>query len=291
MSKATIVTAVVLGCAAGYLGGRLAGPAPRPDADVDVAALEARVADVERDRGRPPSLEGGAPSPGAPGAVREEMRAARLETALLELLESPSPALRTRIAELAKAPPVEKGEGPSQPSEVEQKGIAALFTGVDVELSRWGKTYDLADGRVEELKTFAHGAIQRALDAKRDGATPQQLTALDVEAQAGIRRIVGDPVYVATERARITAEARKGLTWVLASVGLTPEQHAQLDGIVSDSVERALPDVVRFRSVPLPDAERAALQASLQQRRAANWEHFRDDVLTEEQRRRLTTGK
>jgi len=292
VSKATIVTAVAMGCAAGFLGGRLAGPTQRPEVDGELATLQMRLSDLEKDRERPPSLEGRSiPPPGAPGAAPVDLSAARLETALLDLLTDPSPELRARIAEIAKASPTDKEEGKSSPAQGEQKAVAALLTGIDAEAERWGKAYDLGEGRVEELKGLARRAIQRTLDAKREGASAQQLAALDVETQAEVRRLVGDGVYAATERARITADARKGLTWVSAAVGLTPAQHTQLDRMLSDSVEQALPDVIRYRTVPLPEAERAALLASLEQRKAANGERFRTEVLTEEQRRRLPTGK
>ena len=49
--------------------------------------------------------------------------------------------------------------------------------------------------------------------------------------------------------------------------------------------------MIRYRTTPLPDAERAAIQASLEQRRTSGWDRFRTDVLTEEQRRRLPAGK
>lgn len=292
VSKATVLMAVILGGGAGLLGSRLAAPAQRPEADGELAGLQARVSELEKDRGRPPVLEGrAAPSPGAPAAAPEELSAARLEPALLELLEAPSPALRARLAELAKAPPADKGDGKPAGAEGEQKAMAALLTGVDAEAERWGKTYDLGDARVDELKALARRAVQKTVDAKREGATAQQLAALDVETQAEVRRLVGDPVYVATERARITADARKGITWVAAAVGLTPAQHTQLDRILAESVEQVLPDVIRYRTTSLPDAERAAIEASLAQRRTAGWDRFRADVLTEEQRRRLPAGK
>lgn len=292
VSKLTILAAVTLGCGAGFLGGRLAGSPTAPEADGEIATLQARLSEVEKDRTRPPSLEGHAtPPPAAPTAAGAEVDAARLEAAVLALLEAPSPALRVKLAELAKASPPEAGDAKPTAAEGDPKAIAALLTGVDAEAERWGKTYDLGDARVDELKALARRAIERTLAAKREGATAQQLAALDVETQAEVRRLVGDPVYVATERARITADARKGITWVAAAVGLTAAQHTQLDRILAESVEQVLPDVIRYRTTPLPDAERAAIQASLEQRRTSGWDRFRTDVLTEEQRRRLPAGK
>lgn len=292
VSKATVVTAVALGCAAGFLGGRLAAPPPRTEVDGEVASLQVRIAELETDRSRPPSLEGRpASSPAAPGALSGEGSAARLEAALLEVLEHPSPPLRAKLSELAKAPQVDKGEGKAPTPEGDPKAIAALLAGVDAEAERWGKTYDLGEGRVDELKALAQRAVQKTVDAQREGASAQQLAALDVETQAEVRRLVGDPVYTATERARITADARKGITWVAAAVGLTPAQHTQLDRLLSESVEQVLPDVIRYRTTSLPDTERAAIEASLAQRRTAGWDRFRADVLTEEQRRRLPAGK
>lgn len=292
ISKATVVTAVALGCAAGFLGGRLGGSAPGPEVDGEIASLHAKLSELERGRVPPQSLEGRAPpSLDAPGTPAEAISSARIEAALLELLEDPSPELRAKLAGNAKTPPADKVDGKSSASDGDPKAIAALLTGVDAEAERWGKAYDLGDARVAELKALARHAVQRTVDAKRGGASAQQLAVLDVETQAEVRRLVGDTVYAATERARITAEARKGLTWVSAAVGLTPAQHTQLDRILYDSVEQALPDVVRYRTVSLPEAERTAIEASLTKRRTENWERFRADVLTEEQRLRLPTGK
>ena len=78
---------------------------------------------------------------------------------------------------------------------------------------------------------------------------------------------------------------------ISAAVGLTPAQHAPVDRRLSDGVAQALPDVIRYRTVPLPEAEGAALEASREQRRAAKGERSRTEVLAEEQRRHLPAGR
>jgi hypothetical protein len=285
--KATIAVAVALGCASGFVGGRLSSTVSGSDVGNQVEMLQARVADLETEPARAPILRGrSGPASEAPLPVQPGM-SEPLEAALLALLESPSPALRARFREALEDPVSERDEPTVRLSDEEERKLAEFIADIDAVLDGWSETYGLREFQVEELKVVARRSIARMVEAKRQGASPQELAAMDVAAQAEVRRIVGDAVYLATERERVTGEARKALTWLSAAVGLTPTQHTQLDRLVAEGVERDLPAIVRLRSESLIDDDREALQRSLEQQREENWLRIRNELLTEEQRQRI----
>ena len=285
--KATIAVAVALGCASRLrrrlalvhrLGLRREQPgrdAPRSRRDLET---ERAGAPILRGRSDPASE---APLPMQPGMSEP------LEAALLALLESPSPALRARFREALEDHVSERDEPTVRLSDEEERDLAKFIADIDAVLDGWSDTYDLREWQVEELKSLLRRSVERMAGAKRQGASPQELAAMDVEAQAEVRRIVGDAVYVATERVRVTQGARNALTWLSAAVGLTPAQHTQLDRFVAEGVERDLPAIVRLRSETMADEEREALQRRLEQQRDETWRRIRNELLTEEQRQRI----
>ena len=246
-------------------------PSPRvKELETKLAELENRVRELESTR-----VEANPPA--------EDESAMKI---LAAALEAPSPKLEELL--VAAMDEVRERQELRERDAKRKKGAKGLISFIDGELDRWSDEYDLTTQEVDELKGLTRRAIDQRMAAEADGASGYELTQLGVEAQGEVRRIVGDEVYRRTERDRLTREARGKLMWLTVAVGgLSEEQHSSLDTVVDAAVEDRLDDVIRRRAEPLTQDEYDTLGALIKQDQASTWERIRDDVLTEEQRRRI----
>ena len=205
---------------------------------------------------------------------------------LAAALEAPSPELEELL--VAAMDEVRQRQALRKSDAKREQGAKGLISFIDGELDRWSDEYDLTTQEIDELKSLTRRAIDQRMAAEADGASRYELTQLGVETQGEVRRIVGDEVYRRTERDRLTREARGKLMWLTVAVGgLSEEQHASLDSVVDGAVEDRLDDVIRMRAEPMPEDEYNAVGALIKQDQASTWANIREDVLTEEQRRRI----
>lgn len=284
--KATLVAAVLLGCGAGFLGGRLAAPEAEPQARGDLAALEGRLADLEATadalatqvQGAEPLLSGTAAP--APGTRPTDLRAAVVAT-----LKEPTAELDGLLAAAVERSQSARKAGAVKGKEAD--GGEKTLQWIEGELARWAEKYDLAPHQLESLKSVARAGMAEITEAKQRAAPATEIAQLEVKHQGQVREIVGDRVYAETERERVMREARGNVTWLAAAVGLTPTQHTEMDRILTEGVTRALPMVVRLRSEALTQEESAQLHARLNEQRGEVWDSIRNGLLTEEQRARI----
>lgn len=288
--KTALLLASVLGGVAGFVGGQLGSSQAPSGPSLEVAALEARLAALEARRSDPPGLRGEvrAPLPGTSPAAAPTGGEA-LERGLIEVLRAPSPELRTL---LAAAPRIEAGDVPegTPAKEGGADGSTSLdkrIEGIDAQIDSAAETYGLHHTQVDALKELTRRALARTAEAQAAGAGKEELRGIEVDVQGEVRQILGEDTYAAVERSRVTREARGKLTWLAAAVGLTEAQHTQLDAILAEGVERALPDVIRVRTEHLSPQAFEEAQARLGAGRTKDWDRIRNDLLTPEQRARI----
>ena len=266
-----------------------AAPPPSPDSGstqdpTEIAEMRHRLQEVET---RLAELEDREAAGDPPEGEELDVHAL-----LTMALEEGSPALDELVA-AAAARARQGADGGNEMDSGKGKGWgdgkgAALIAWIDSEVERWAETHSLAPTQVEALNLLTRRVIQQRTEAKESGASDWELTRLDVVAQAEVRQIVGDQVYVATERDRLTRELRGWVTWLPSSVGgLSDEQHAQLDQIIASSVEGRLYDTVRLRSEPMAEEDHGALGQELGEQQKQTWSSIREEVLTEVQRARI----
>ncbi|MHC4471881.1 MAG: hypothetical protein ACYTDY_00270 [Planctomycetota bacterium] len=248
-------------------------------ADIDPALVEGLRQQVARLENRVRELESSGIEGG--GLTAEDV--------LMAALREPSPELDELVAAAVARVGERKAKGPGDEAKLgDRAAIAKYVASIESELDRWSEEYGLSSGQVEELKSLTKRSIDRVVEAKASGAGELELRALGVEAQAEVRRIVGDRIYRATERDRLHRETRGKLFWLSAAVGgLSDEQHSELDRAIEAGVESSLADVVRLRSEPLPEREYDTTLERLRQAQAQRWKHIRHEILTEAQRRRI----
>ncbi len=213
-----------------------------------------------------------------------------IDAAVLATLKDPSPELDGLLTAAVERGSKARGgiAGRKKLTGVNRAATDKYAASVDARLDEWALEYGLSGSQVDELKSISRAAIERISEAKLNGVGGDDLNAMSVEMQAGIRRVVGDDVYGQVERNRITREARGKLAWVSNAVGgLDDDQHAALDRVVDDSMEGRLPDVIRLRSETMSEPEAETLRERVSRSSSETWEEIRDEILTDEQRRRI----
>ncbi len=249
-----------------------------------VRNLESANADLEA---RLRKLEA-ASTPGKNGPVDKDLLAA-LEAASPEVDQLIAAAL-ARVAERQgeKDNAQVEREAKAHKQRLSGKDVEGMIKYIDSELDRWAEAYELHPSQLGALKDLARSAIDVRREAEDRGAGKWEIVGLDVGAQAEVRRIVGERVYVETERERLTREARREFTWLTFAVGgLSEEQHGAIDTVVEARVAGKLSDVVRVRSESMPAEDYGALYERIEQVDQAAWQQIRNEILTAEQRNRI----
>ncbi len=145
----------------------------------------------------------------------------------------------------------------------------------------------LTDDEVTRLHAIAEGSVERRLSAQDDGADRDALSMLDRTTQREVQSVLGDERYVQYRKLEIDRMARPIVANIASHTGVDGAQRREIEGLLSEHIDRIARDESRLRSEELPAAERERLRNDVNTANREAWRRLREDILTDDQRGRM----
>lgn len=231
----------------------------KPSSDADLAALQARVASLERGSAEAASATGDAPADVE--AVVEELLNAR-ELAELEA---------KRLAQQAKL------------AETRDKVLEASIK----RLQGFAEQLGLADWQLAEIEAMASELTMDYLIAQADGASKEELDAIVRDANRETQRIMGDAMYRDYRVARYNSEVDPKIDWVMGAVSGDEQQRERMREHWYGHSDRTVDRRIRVDTQEMTPEEREELRRELEEADGEAWREGVETVLTPEQQRQM----
>ena len=258
---------------------------PPGDWQGEIDALRAEVSNLrnalaeQADRQPVPDLDGGSlPDSGvAKGELRDALRNL-LET---ENNESVKDAVRRAINEIRR----EEKEAAAAANAAKNKD--ALLKLVGNRLDELRDELGLSDDQVGRIGDLAQEFLDERQAAAANGASADELAAMDRAAQRGVQDIMGATNYREFRKAEILRAGRPMVGMALAMAGLDAQQWDNVNRYLEGHVDRIADNDVRLQTEDLSPEQRQELKAETDAANQDAWSTILQEYLTDEQRSRV----
>lgn len=294
-NKVVLLAAMLLGCAAGFLGGRLGGAptATPPGADpADPAAithLEARVAELEAALSATNLSAAGEALPNdLADATMRALAQPRGSTADILLCAVLIPTFGVA------RPPSRHLHAPGEPAlaalrtqalrgstaeALEARLIEGARAGVRAYIETWLESYGVPQDGFAAIVARALEGFDALVAGRARGDDAQALHTIDQACQAHMRNYVGDEVYSEIVKRRLATEQTWWMAHLHSAQLITSDQAAAIKEVFETAAQRDLADRIRLRTDVLDLEERAQLIEDLDARWSEDKARIENEIL------------
>jgi hypothetical protein len=222
---------------------------------------------------------------GDPEALEDDPHAIELSGGLLD----PTPSVGVEFVEKVRAAiaEIEKERGEAQAAEKRVKQREWYLDAVDKRLEELREPLALSEDEIQRIQVLALEKIADRQADEAEGAPQAELGEIDRAAQAGVREVLGDARYRQYRKLDIDKIARPMVAKVSSLAGVNALQRREIEGLLSEHIDRIVDKEVRIRSESLSSEERGELRRQIDEQNQEAWRRLREDILTEEQRKRV----
>ena len=294
-NKVVLLAAMLLGCAAGFLGGRLggapsAGTATHDPADrAAIARLEARVLELEAalSASGVTAASESLPDDLADAAMRAlaQSRGSTVDILLcaitvpvLGVPRPPSHHLHAPEASFLAELRTQASRG-STAEALEARLVGGARAGVRAYIERWVESYGVPQDGFAAIVARALEGFDALVAARARNVDANALYAIDQACQAHMRNYVGDEVYAEIVRRRLATEQRWWMAHLQSTHSVTVEQTSAINEVFDAATERDLDDRIRLRTDVLDAQAREELTDALDARWAEDKARIENEIL------------
>ncbi len=158
---------------------------------------------------------------------------------------------------------------------------------VDRRLRDYKAKLELTDAEATAFRAAAEAGLERHLVAQADGASREDLAAIDREKERAYREILGNAKHREFRKLEIDHLARPVIVDAANRAGVDSHQRDQIERLLSDHIERYVDPEIRLRTEELDAATRGSIMKDMKEANRAAWDRLRNQILTPEQRERV----
>ncbi|MGE0432155.1 MAG: hypothetical protein AB7K09_10080 [Planctomycetota bacterium] len=149
----------------------------------------------------------------------------------------------------------------------------------------------LSDDQINRINDLAIDFVDDRAAAAANGASADELAAMDRGVQRGVRDIMGDATYREYRKSEISRAGRPLVGMALATVGLDAQQWDNVNRFLDGHIDRVVDSDVRLQTEEMTPAARKQLKDEMDAANQAAWQTMLDQYLTDEQRSRVPNRK
>jgi len=158
---------------------------------------------------------------------------------------------------------------------------------VDRRLRDYAAKLELTEEEATAFRAAAKSGLERHLTAQAEGASRDELAAIDREKERAYRDILGSAKHRDFRKLEIDQAARPVIVDAANRAGVDSHQRDQIERLLSDHIERYVDPEIRIRTEELDAETRASIMQDMNAANRAAWDRLRNQILTPEQRERV----